>query len=300
MTMQEKPAKTNPVFALAARRCVAEANKSVRSRSALVDVTTPVKKPSQPDISRRTCEISVSLPPVHVLQGLCFNTLQARGNGGLCHSFCRVPAPGSSVLEGSLQEHLQRESTVHTVATEVSKLLNDTIADFLWEDACVPATDVAHGVQNPVTRSRPLDDCSLATPPDSPITYMRAVLGHAGLQAYAHDASSAVRWKKQIACMMGNAEDFGAQQLPWTAKYAPQAAEQLLSNTSVTTQLRQWLSRERTERTDPTECALSQVSNSCVFICVAISACNEAASENHACDMCAPAVLEQLCIVAWL
>lgn len=261
--MQENPAKPNPVFALAARRCVAEANKSVRSRSALVDVTTPIKKPPQPDVSRRTCDISASLPPVHVLQGLYYSALQANAMGCPHRSLCKAACPASSVMEGNLQGHLQHESTVHTVATDVSKLLNDAIADFLWEDASAPATITAHGVENPDMSRRALDEGSESTPPDSPIAYMRTVLGHAGFQAYAHDASSVVRWKKQIACMLSNAEDFGAHQLPWTAKYAPQAAEQVLSNTSVSTQLRQWLSRERAEKTGPTEYAPFQVSCSC-------------------------------------
>lgn len=230
----------------------------------MVDVTTPLKKVPQPDISRRACEISASLPPVHVLQGFCFNALDASAKNGPQRSFCRPPGLAGAVLEGNLQGHLQHENTVYSATIEVSKLLHDSIADFLWEDAASPATGAAPGDQNPGTGCRAAKHGSLPAPPDSSIAYMRTVLSHAGFQAYAHDASSAIRWKKQMACMMGNAEDFRAEQLPWTAKYAPQATEQLLSNISVSTQLRHWLSRERAEKTGPTEYVLVLVA---VLVC---------------------------------
>lgn len=251
--MQEKPAKPNPVFALAARRCVAEANKSVRSRSALVDVTTPVKKQPQPDIAPRTCDISTSLPPVHMLQGFSFSSLQKRPQNGPLRLFCGPAGAAGAALEDSLQAHLQHESKVCSVTTEVSKLLNDSIADFLWADAAAAGPACPHNATTGGCWA--IGSSSAPAPPDSPIAYVQTVLSHAGFQVYAHDPSTAVRWQKQMACMMGNAEDFSAEQLPWTAKYAPQATDQLLSNASACTQMRQWLSRERTEKSIPTEYA---------------------------------------------
>jgi hypothetical protein len=214
-------------------------------------VTTPVKKPPQPHISRRTCEISSSLPPVHVLQGFNFGALQTRGQNCPQRYFCRPPGAAGAVHEGSLQRHLQHENIVCTVATDVSKLLNDSIADFLWQDAA----GTSECDRNRATGSRVArNDCLPATPSSS-ITYLQTVLSFAGFEEYAYDPTSAVRWQKQMAYMLSNAEDFSACQLPWTAKYAPQTTEQLLWNTSVSMHLQQWLSRERAERTGPTECA---------------------------------------------
>jgi hypothetical protein len=201
------------------------------------------------------------MPPVHVLQGFNFSQPQERTQNYPQRTLSRPPGIADSVHEGSLNGHLQHENTVCSVTADVLKLLNDSIADFLWQDAAGTSDDD----QNPGTSCRAAKKGSLPATPGSPIAYLQTVLSDAGFKAYAHDPATAVRWQKQMACMMSNAEDFGAGQLPWTAKYAPRTTEQLLWNTDVSMQLRQWLSRERSDKAGATECASGLVTCFCTF-----------------------------------
>lgn len=249
----------NPVFALAARRRVAEANRSVRSRSALVDVTAgpiqthSVRPPPTLEVSRSFCQLSECVPPVHILQGSPFGAAEDCNQSGRKRRLSRLSNAtiASTECTGSLHEHLQQEVMRSSVSAEVSKLLNDSIADFLWEDASARAD----AVEDASTSHKSASLSNTSEPPDSPITYVQAVLSHAGFQAYACDPTSAMRWHKQITLMMGNSADLSSNQLPWTAKYAPQASDQVLANSSSSARLRQWLSREQADEPGPTECA---------------------------------------------
>jgi uncharacterized coiled-coil protein SlyX len=162
----------------------------------------------------------------------------------------RTQARGGSsapICDATIKKHLGSEDTLTDVVENVANLLDDSICRCLWVDE----TDCAGGLR--AVDAKQLQEESVAdTAPDtmetleSRVAYVHHVLETAGFLAGETQASAA-RWQKLMSRMLSNAQDRQAEakHLPWTAKYAPQAAEEVLANGRVARDLLNWLSKKK-------------------------------------------------------